>query len=469
MKPLWKHQQEAIDRAMELPHYALFHEMGVGKTRTLIEILRRRFASEGRLMSTLILAPPVVLENWKREWAEYSKVNPGKVVILYGSQVRRIEILEKNQDKCILITNYESLTMDTLFEALKKWKPEILVLDEAHRCKSTQAKRTKRAIQLADRVVYKYLLTGTPITNSAMDIFSQFRILDGGETFSKNFFIFRGNYFYDKNAGMPSHKHFPDWRIREGAMEDINKKIQAKAHRIKKQDCLDLPPLLRKEIYVELSESQQKLYKEMKRDFITFVQDKACVASLAITKALRLQQIVSGFVSLEDGSNHKIRQTPRAQALKELLEDLTPQHKVLVWAVFKENYEQIRQVCEELNLKFVEVHGEIPPKKRQGLVDEFTNNPEIRVFIGHPGAGGIGINLIAASYSIFFSRSFSLEQDLQAEARNYRGGSEVHEKITRIDLVAKETIDELILKRLSQKQEISEKVIDEMARELEAQ
>jgi SNF2 family DNA or RNA helicase len=299
-----------------------------------------------------------------------------------------------------------------------------------------------------------------------MDLFTQFRILDLGETFGTNFFMFRAKYFWDKNAGMPKQKYFPDWRIREGALEAINQKIKRYSMRVKKSECLDLPPLVRKILQIELSDTQRKHYKEMKKGFLTMINEKACTAELALTKGLRLQQIASGYIKTEDGSEIEIEDNPREDALFELLEELTPNHKVLVWACFRANYKQIRRVCEKLNIKYVEVHGEIGDTDKFKNVDDFNQDPSIRVLIGHPGSGGIGINLVSASYAIFFTRSFNLEHDLQAESRNHRGGSEIHSKITRIDLVAKDTIDELIQESLARKEAISEKVLRDVANKI---
>jgi ATP-dependent DNA helicase len=181
-------------------------------------------------------------------------------------------------------------------------------------------------------------------------------------------------------------------------------------------------------------------------------------------------QIVSGFLTVggDDGTvreNISFRENPRAEALSELLTEITPHSKVLIWAVFKENYEAIRNVCNSLGVDFVEVHGDVPEKKKQENVKAFNEDPKVRVFIGHPASGGIGINLCSASYSIFYSRNFSLEQDLQAEARNYRGGSEVHEKIIRINLIAKDTIDEVVTEALGGKVKIGDDILKKIALE----
>lgn len=480
--PPWQHQLDAVERAKDLPGFAFLFEVGTGKTAAAIHSLRWRFMQECRVMKTLILGPPIVLENWRREIKMHSTIKPEFVTVLKGSGKDRESTFYKEVEGTpkghVFITNYESLLMEDLFEALKLWRPEVIVFDESHRLKNVKAKRTKRAVLLADGAKFKYLLTGTPILNSPMDLYSQWRILDGGKTFGKSFFQFRNHYFWDKNAGMPKTKYFPNWVPKERSFEEMSEKIKGLSMRVKKADCLDLPPLVKKEVFVELGAEQKRMYREMKKDFITFLSkdhpDKAVVATLAITKALRLMQICSGFTTYEEvkddatteRKNAAIDDNPRRDALKELLESLAGEHKVIVWAVFKENYAAVRQVCEELGLPAVEVHGEVSAKDKDRAVQAFNTDPAVRVFIGHPRSGGIGINLIPASYSIFYSRSFSLEDDIQAEARNYRGGSEIHQKVTRIDLIAKDTIDEEISLRLAAKEAISESVLKDIAKNL---
>lgn len=471
VKP-WEHQRIAVERAAKMPHFAFLFEPGCGKTGACINTLRLKFSNHKRLLKTIVLAPPIVLRNWKNEFKLHSKIDQNDIVILHGSQKKRVQTFKENtsdgQLPKILVTNYESLLMGELLDLFLRWQPEVLVLDESHKCKNASSKRTKAALKLAKGTPYRYLLSGTAVLNSPLDIFPQFQIMCGGfptmdgNYLINNFYEFRAKYMYDKNAGVPKDRYFPDWKIKPGSLEEINKIIHTRGMRVKKEECLDLPPMVKQQILVELSSAQKKHYEEMKNDFITYIDSQACVASLAITKALRLQQIVSGYMALDDGTQKKLERTPRQEALEELLEEITPDHKVLVWAVFKENYEQIRQVCENLKINYVQVHGEIPDRQKFEAVDVFNRDPKVRVFIGHPGSGGIGINLVSASYSIFYSRNFSLEQDLQAEARNYRGGSEIHAKITRIDLVAPGTIDELVLNKLAQKQQISEAVLKDL-------
>jgi len=461
---LWKHQQEAFELCKNLPEFAFLFQPGCGKTLSVIKVLRYKYSAFERVLRTLIVAPVITLENWKREWLKYSRIKPHQIVVLTGPTAERISYFEKmsknNNGNFIVITNYEGLTAsDAFFKAIKSWNPEAIVIDESQRIKNGQSKRAKKVIELADSTKFRYLLTGTPILNTPMDIFAQWRALDKGKSFGSNFFAFRAKYFYDKNANMPKHVHFPNWQIRPDSYNEINSIIYMRAMRAIKSECLDLPPLVYQKYYVELSQEQKKLYKEMKDHFITSINNKLITAEIALTKMMRLLQIISGFVKTEEDENIILNPNPRLNALEEILEDIIPEHKVLVWACFKENYHAIAKMLTDKNISFVQAHGEVSTKNKFSAVDEFNNNPDCKVFLGHPGSLGIGINLVQASYSIYFNRTHNLEHDIQSSARNYRGGSEIHDKITRIDIIAKDTIDEVILQVLENKTSNAEKIL----------
>lgn len=485
--PPWEHQLEAISRAEMIADYGLFWEPGTGKTAATVHMLRSKYNAARRLLRTVIFCPPIVVRNWKDELLRHSALTPDKIVMLTGSGKQRLALFEKWKDGGrIFVTNYESLQMGELFEALEAWVPEALVFDESHKCKDGTAKRTKKAMQLStvkvDRKtgvilkpapLHRYILSGSPVLNSPLDIFCQFVLLDGGETFGLNFYAFRARYFRDANAGMPKGRYFPNWEILPGSIEDINSKVFNKAMRVLKKNCLDLPPMVTTQIKVGMTAAQAQHYKEMKDEYITFIESeegqKPVAATLAITKALRLMQMTSGYVKTVDGEEIAIEKTPKEEALRELLAELTPNHKVIVWAVWKENYATIRKACKDLGIEYVELTGDTPEQKRFTNQDLFNQDPKVRVLIGHPGSGGIGINLIASDVSIFYSRNFSLEQSIQAEARNYRGGSEIHEKVTRYDLVCEGTIDELVVEKLASKTEISDRVLRDLSLELKKQ
>lgn len=473
----WDHQKKAIAHSFEKPDLALLWEMGTGKTATTINILRGRYAVNGRLMKTLILAPLVVLQNWKREFKVHSKINERDIIVLNMNGPKRIksidaalydEVLQQYANNKIVLLNYEGLLTKDVFARLEKWGPEIVVCDESQRCKDFKSKRAQAVAVLSDKAKHRYILTGTPILNTSMDIFMQYRILDGGWTFGKNFYAFRAMYFEDVNAGFASKPgYFPKFMPKPHTYNELSQRIYQKGLRATKEECLDLPPLVKTERHVELSAEQTRMYKEMKDEYLTFIQDlekkgepKAVIANLAVTKALRLQQIVSGFAKDEDGTIHKLKDVPRMQALKELLVDLTADgHKVIVWSVFKENYRMIRELCDDVGIAYTELHGEVSARDKETNMERFRKDPDCKVIIANQQSGGLGVNLVEASYSIYYSKNFSLEQDLQSEARNHRGGSEIHSKVTRIDLVAPGTIDELLTEALKQKKAIGDQIL----------
>ena len=463
--PPWKHQLSAISRAkLSTNGYGLFFEPGTGKTCTAINILRHKCAAEGRLLKTLIIGPGITVTNWCREFEMHSTIKD--VTPLQGTGKKRLKTFEdvsRRTPNHVFVMNYESLLMKPLYSAIQDWRPEVIIFDESHKLKNIQAKRTKAAIKLSDLARFVLILTGTPILNTSLDLFTQFRCMDPA-IFGKKLYFFRDRYFQDANAMWKGKQsYFPNWQPRPGSYEELHKKISDVSMVVKKEECLDLPPLVRQVVSVELSPEQKKLYIQMSKELVAFMDGGIATASIALVKALRLMQIASGFLTIEDedGSSRevKMKKNPRRDAVKELLSDLTPNHKVIIWAVFKDNYETLRSVCNELKIGCVEVHGAISSKEKDLAVSRFNTEPDCRVFIGNPSAGGIGINLISASYSIFYSRSFSLEDDLQAQARNYRGGSEIHKSVTRIDICAEGTIDETVAQKLANKEKISEQIL----------
>jgi SNF2 family DNA or RNA helicase len=462
LKAPWNHQREGVKRALDSRDFAFFFEQGTGKSKTTIDTLRNLYAINKRPLRTLILCPVVVCENWRREFYMQSKIGH-LLYVLKGKQTERIQSFKQKIQTIpphIFVTNYEALQMGELLQEILAWQPEVLVCDESQRLKSHDSKRAKMAAIVGAVTKHNFILSGTPILNTPMDIFQQYKIMDRGATFGKNFYEFRATYFIDRNIRMPSQRHFPDWQIIPEREAELTAKIYSKAMRVLKSECLDLPDLVRVEVPVEMAREQKRLYEEMKHDFVTFLNDEACTAQLAIVKALRLQQIVSGYIKTDLGEEVTLKENPRLDALEGLLEDIPETEKVIIWANFKENYRQITGVLERMKIGYVELHGGVAGKDRQKNIDAFQTNPSIRAIVANQGAGGVGVNLTAASYAIFYSRNFSLEADLQAEARNHRGGSEIHQKITRYDIVCPGSIDEIVANALKEKQNLAEKILE---------
>lgn len=489
MTELWAHQKEAIARAKNLPYYALHFEAGTGKTRTAIEIMRERINREKCIPRTLIFCPPIVIQNWREEWFKYSKIDKKDVIALTGTGAQRLKTFVQNafsendgpRKRKIFITNYESLLMKPLYAAFLLYAPEVTIHDESHRLKNPSSKMAQALDSLVNKSVMsphlRLNLTGTSVLNSPMDLFMQFKIMMGGfPTLESlvtgkhitNFFTFRNIFFEDKNARWRgSESYFPQWQPKPSTHDLFGRLLASVSMSVEKKDCLDLPDEVDVTIPVPLTPEQRKDYDKFEKDMVVQIEGKNYTADIAMVKALRLMQITSGFISGLDAPSseeaqpikHEYKDTEREKGLKELLQEICVNKgkKVLVWAVWKNNYETIKRVCDELKIRYVECHGLISAKGKEEARRAFISDPSIQVWVGHPYSGGIGVNLIVAPYTVWYSRSFSLEQYEQAKARNYRGGQT--EKVTHYHLVAQDTIEPDIVESLRNKKSIADLIL----------
>lgn len=466
----WQHK--AIEMSKNLQHMALLADMGTGKSGALVNILRYKYGMNKRVMKTLILSPLVTLFNWKDEFYKHSYIKSELIHPIFGTTTQKVKKIQKalaNDENSILIMNYEAMISPKVVEELIKWGIEILVMDESHYCKSHKSKRSKAIYNISIGCKHKYIMTGTPMTNNVSDLFMQYKIMDGGDTFGDNFYVFQRLYMRDANqAWSHSQKHFPKWVVREDKLEEIYAKVYSKAIRVTKDETLDLPPLIEETYKVPLSPKQKKYYDNMERDFLTFIEEGEqkgiAVAQLAITKALRLQQIVTGFITDDDKNLIEIQDNPRLKAMEELVSALHEKHKVILWCSFKHNYKQLGDLMTKMKIKHKFITGDMNLKEKRDAMESFNNDEDTRVIICNRRAGGIGVNLVAASYSIVYSRNFSLEEELQSRDRNYRGGSQIHDRIVRINLCAEDTTDERITEALLAKKKVSDNILEYVRR-----
>lgn len=457
VKELWKHQVAGVEMARELRHLALFFEMGCGKTGTMITILREEFMRHKRIMNTLIFAPISVCVQWKREFENFSKISQDAIFVLIGPGKKRAEILRKQSAPCIVVTNYEGLNIKEFYTELTKWKPEIIVMDESQRLKDSTSKRAKLIYPLCDQARRRFLMTGTPILNSMLDVFGQFRAMDPN-IFGKNFFVFRNKYFYDKNANMPAHVRWPDWIPRKDTAENIGRVISQNSVQAKKEECLDLPPLHKITVPVELSSEQSRAYEMMKKHFVAECQGKVITAEFAMTKMLRLLQILAGFLPTEEGEITVFKENLRLVALRDLLDSIGPDHKIIVWSNFVATYRMIEKVCQDLGRSYNFLTGEQSANQKQESIDNFCKGSG-QVLIANQAAGGVGVSLSESDYSVYFTRGFNLEHDSQSSARNHRFGSQVFKRIVHYNLCAMGTLDEVVTKALDSKQSMADAVL----------
>jgi SNF2 family DNA or RNA helicase len=458
---LWQHQQKAVELAREKPHLALLLPMGTGKTRTMIEILREDFWRSARVRKTLIFAPLSVCAQWKTEFAKFSKIPQDKIHVLTmdgKTRAKKLAAIREMGAGGIVVTNYEAVIIKAFYEEMLAWAPEIMVLDECQRLKNAGSVRSKRIYPLCMTASRRFILTGTLFTNCMLDIYGPYKALDAS-IFGPSFFAFRKNYFYDKNAGMPSHAHFPNWQPQSNAKSSLTSIIAQTSVQAKREDCLTLPPLVKVNIPLEMSPTQRQVYASMEKEFVAELKGSVVISEFAMTVQLRLRQILAGFVS--GGADQKpvfFDENPRLEALSDLIEGMGGQ-QCLVWCNFVPIYQKITERLDKLGVKHAVLTGQQTAAQKQAALDAFKAG-EAQVLLSNPAAGGVGLNLAEAPYSIYYDKSYNLEHYLQSSARNYRAGSERHTSVTQYSLSARGTVDEVIEDALGRKDDLGKTLME---------
>ena len=474
----FKHQYELFNKIKDSEYHAIFWDMGTGKTKLAIDICRFKYYSampigagvkkilidtcsykydkSQTILPTLIVTPSITIHNWYNEFEAHSNV-AAFVAPVRGARKQREKLLS-DTTKRIFIVNIEMFTH--YFAILSKMKFDIIIVDESQRIKSPVAKSVKNLLKISPRAKYRYIMSGTPITNSAQDIFSQFLFMDKGKAFGDDYHVFMKRNFDDLNEGFKRKKqYFPDYIIKPEKINEFNSIIASNSSRLKKEECLDLPPKVFVPYELDMEGDIKKAYDEMKTRFLTLFEDdfdSAMTASNAAVQVIRLLQIVSGYCITENNEELCYKNNSKLDLLKELVPDLTYNTKVVIFAVFRQNIRMLQREFAKFNPAII--YGATNNKAEQ--VNKFRNNDSCRVLIANPHSAGIGVNLVEASYSFYYSRNFNLEDWLQSIDRTHRSGSEIHDKITYGILKYKNSVDELVDEALKGKKNLSNSLIE---------
>jgi SNF2 family DNA or RNA helicase len=301
-------------------------------------------------------------------------------------------------------------------------------------------------------------MTGSPITQSPMDLYSQCTFLGPWHLGHRSFFSFQSRYarIVRRNLGSHSFNQVVGYQN----LDELSSKLDGFSYRILKKDCLDLPEKVYVKRSVEMNEWQARAYKQMKDNAVTFLeQGEMVTAQNVLTQILRLQQICSGFVKTDDGSVEKFP-TNKLDELMALLEETSG--KVIIWAVFVQDLNNIQAaLAKEYGPGSVAVYaGGTGAEDRQKIVTDFQEpKSPLRFFVGQSRTGGYGLTLTEASTVVYYTNSFDLEVRIQSEDRAHRIGQK--NNVTYIDLVTDGTVEEKILKALRNKINIASEVLSE--------
>jgi len=290
-----------------------------------------------------------------------------------------------------------------------------------------------------------------------MDLYTQCEFLDGWLLGHSSYFSFQYEYAVVQRRNMGAHSFTQIVGYRN--LEKLNDKLEKFSFRVKKEDCLDLPDKVYVKRSVELTDEQKSVYSSLKSFALALIEEGSVTTDTVLTQLLRLQQVCSGHVKLDDGTM-KIFDSAKLPELMSVLEEVDG--KVIIWANFTHDIKSIHQA---ISLKYgaetaATYYGETESDQRQEIVRQFQDpDSPLKYFIGQPRTGGYGLTLTEAKTVIYYSNNFDLEIRLQSEDRAHRIGQT--SKVTYIDIVADKTVDEKILIALRNKINIASQVLAE--------
>ena len=457
----YDHQRNALNESAEKVQWAYFMEMGTGKTKVTIDNFAYLYF-KNKINAVLIIAPKSVYTIWENE-IETHIPNDIKYKIFKWNidKPKDYASLNKTKDFRIFLINVEALStkrgLDACADYLSKNTLNFVVLDESTTIKNRSAKRTKNILRLRSLSHIRRILTGSPITKSPLDLYTQCQFLSPELLGFTSYLTFRNRYaeMADLPVGSGRFIQIPKYYKRLDELED---KLKGFSTRIRKDQCLDLKPKIRQRRYIELEGKNKALYNRLREHALAIVEDSTISFSNKLTEIIKLHQVCNGFTKDDDGKILQLHDQ-KIDALKEILDETDG--KVIIWANYLWNIHQIKH---ELMVKYGEkstvcIFGEVSVEDRRQAVKRIQEDPETRFLVANPTTGGFGLTLTACNTVIYYSNNYNLEVRMQSEDRAHRLGQKG--SVVYVDIVAKNTLDEAIMKSLINKGKIAAKTLGE--------
>jgi len=442
----FKHQAVALMESLSYKGFALFCETGTGKTKMALDNFTLRHLN-GLVESALVVCPLSGVGVWENEIEKHTNFSCTQ---LTGTKKQRYDNFGAfvRGYANIGIINYEGLLV--LEKELKKTINEncMLILDESTWIKNprkTKSNRTRIATDLAKRTKYRLILSGTPILNNILDIFSQWFIVDLGEALGVSWYKMR-EYFFN-----PDYMKF-NWTPKPELFLYVEQMLENGSIRLLKSDCLDLPDKIYEQRYIYMEDKQKEIYESMVKNLITFFEEEPISASIVLTQMGKLQQIANGFIYNENLEAKRINYT-KVNVVLELIEE-NPTSNIIIWCHFKEDSRMLYESIKEKGHKVFHMTS----KNSKEVVEYFQNCPHATILVSNPKSCGYSITLTNADIVIYYSNSFDAGDRYQSEDRCHRIG--LKSPVVYIDLITKDTIEENIYESLTQKHDLMKEILD---------
>lgn len=457
----YPYQEYAIERFRDSEYFALFCDMGTGKTKMNIDIAAWKFYNN-QINLLVVLAPKNVYLNWY--YTELPKHMPVDYVCkTYWSGMGKRDMADlksfyqlKTNILKILLINIESIRTEKGFNILKvflKDHKSFITVDESTVIKSHNSIQGKRSRELSPLGLTKSILTGYPSPNSCLDYFGQIEFLKKGLSGHRSYFYFRNYYTVIMNCNH-GNRNYPKVVGYQNEKELINR-LSKFSVRYKKEDVLpELPDREEKLQHVKMCSEQERLYHQFREECLIELNDGEIVsAEHAMVKIQKLRQIATGFVK-DDNQNWNQISDKKIEALKEDL-SLIPNEKAIIWSVY---VEEIKAIAKELKSACVTFYGENKDNIESQRIWE--NDPDVPYIIINPKSGAKGLTLIQSHYNFYISYDHNLDDMLQSKERTHRIGQT--NKVFYIFYAMINTIEPKIIKVLQQKKKLGDIVLDKL-------
>ena len=464
--PPYEHQLTALRKGWNLDEFAYFMDMGTGKSKVLIDNFSVLY-DKGYIGGVLIIAPKGVYRNWSSN--EIPTHMPEHVLadicIWQPNHTQKFlntwkKLFEDNYNLKIFLMNIEAFSTRKGVEVAEKFllaHSTLMAIDESTTIKSKNAKRTKSIVKLGKMAKYRRIMTGSPITKSPMDLYTQCEFLNPELLGHKSFYSFQYEYAIIKRRNLGSYSF--NQIVGYKNLKELNGLLDNFSYRVRKQDCLDLPDKVYTKRVVELTAEQARMYSDLKKIALGICEEGTVTPTTILTQLLRLQQVCSGHVKLDDGTI-KTFSSAKIKELEAVVEEIDG--KAIIWANFTHDIESIVELLIKMygEDSVVSYYGATSTDQRDYAMSSFQNpDSPVRFFVGQPRTGGYGLTLTQASTVIYYSNSYDLEVRLQSEDRAHRIGQV--NKVTYIDIIAEKTVDEKVLQALRSKIDIASVVLQE--------
>ena len=457
------HQKKALEMSWDKEVFAYFMEMGTGKSKVLIDNIAMLY-NAGRINGALIVAPKGVYKNWfDSEIPNHMPDYIQRKIGLWRTDPNAKDLkpmFSTGADLHILIMNVEAFSTKKGLQFAHRFLSShdaLMGVDESTTIKNPAAKRTKNILSLRSLTKYRRILTGSPVTKSPLDLFSQCNFLDPWLLDQSSYYSFRTRYAVCRKIQV--HGRQVEIVVGYRNLAELSDKIKPFSYRVLKDDCLDLPSKTYLKRTIDLSDEQKKVYKQMKQEALAVLNGKMVTSATVITQLMRLHQITCGHFKSDDGTVQEIKNN-RITQLMDILEEV--EGKAVIWAHYRYDIEKIVEAISKKygNNTVVTYYGDTTTDERQKAIKKIQD-PEspVRFIIGTPQTGGYGITLTGASTMIYYSNGYDLEKRQQSEARIDRIGQE--KPMTYIDIMAEDTVDMKIVKSLRQKVNIATEIMGE--------